>query len=124
MTERIDAKDYAKVAKKKSWSNAKRITTDIGVFDSKGEYVRWLELKLLQMAGEVQHLARQVAFEIRVNGVFIKKYTADFTYYDKKLGQFVIEDFKGRKSREWILTKKLLEAVYPQWAVVESHAKR
>lgn len=124
MTERIDAKDYAKLSKGKSWSNAKIIDTPDGKFRSIGEHNRWKELRLLQSAREIENLSRQVKFEIRVNGFHIKTYSADYTYYDKKFKRFVIEDFKGRRSREWILTKKLLIALYPQWEVLETMAAR
>ena len=38
------------------------IQTEDGKFDSQREYTRWCELKLLQRAGEISDLQRQVKF--------------------------------------------------------------
>lgn len=88
------------------------------VFDSKKEYLRWCELRLLERAGKITGLCRQVEFELIPTqrekstevykagpckglpkpGAVIEKavyYVADFTYYQD--GEYVVEDTKGYK---------------------------
>ena len=40
----------------------KKIDTPDGRFDSRGEYRRWQDLKLLEAAGEIRSLKRQVKY--------------------------------------------------------------
>ena len=99
---------------------AKKVTAPNGeVFDSKAEYRRWCELSLLEKAGKVSGLKRQVTFELIPTqraestevykagpqkglpkpGAIIEKpvkYVADFVYCDED-GTTVVEDTKGLK---------------------------
>ena len=84
------------------------------LFDSQAEARRYAELKLMQRAGEIGHLERQVPFEIipkmkTKDGRTIRatKYVADFTYYTKG-GQYVVEDVKGKKTAVYEIKKKLM----------------
>ena len=45
----------------------RKYSADGEVFDSKKEYQRWQELKLLEKAGEIAELRRQVPFELLHN---------------------------------------------------------
>lgn len=79
---------------------AKKIHVDGMTFDSKAEYRRWCELKLLERTGEITELKRQVSFEVvpkfRYQDGEIQRalhYIADFTY--KENGRLVVEDVKG-----------------------------
>ena len=45
----------------------RKYSADGEVFDSKREYQRWQELKLLEKAGEIAELRRQVPFELLPN---------------------------------------------------------
>lgn len=91
---------------------AKKIVTEDGTFDSKAEYHRWQELKLLEAAGEICGLQRQVEYllipEQREPGNGKKKgkllerkcsYVADFVYAIRNetgfYGPVVVEDVKG-----------------------------
>ena len=71
-------------------------------FDSKAEARRWVELQLLEKAGAINCLQRQVPFAL-VPGVKIKgemrarpavRWRADFVYREK--GVQVIEDVKSK----------------------------
>ena len=91
-----------------------KIEYDGMVFDSKKELRRFKELSLLEKAGEIQDLKRQVKFEVlpaqrepeyitengyvRLGNVLERKvvYIADFVY--TKDGETVVEDVKGYKS--------------------------
>lgn len=68
-------------------------------FDSKGEAKRWSTLLLLQRAGEISELRRQVRFPLFTMGkaghpVQFAVYVADFVYVEK--GERVVEDHKAR----------------------------
>lgn len=94
----------------------RKVVTEDGTFDSVKEYSRWQELKLLQKAGEIYELQRQVPFVVvpnqkDENGKVIERaviYIADFTYRSTKDGRIVVEDTKGMKTREYIIKRKLM----------------
>ncbi len=98
-------------------SNAKygnrKVTADGQTFDSRKEYRRFCELRLLEKAGEVADLRRQVRFELlpaqRIDGKVIERavtYIADFVY--TAYGQTVVEDTKGVRTKEYILKRKMM----------------
>ena len=70
--------------------HAVRCEIDGEKFDSKAERSRWLNLRI---DPEVMHLHRQIEFPLRVRGIQIGKYIADFVYL--RNGVEVIEDAKG-----------------------------
>jgi len=81
-------------------------------FDSKREAARWQELKLLQSAGKIRNLVRQVEFKL-APAVSIKgrkrpalKYIADFAYDDGP--QWVIEDVKGKVTEGYRIKRHLM----------------
>lgn len=92
----------------------------INGFDSMKEYSRYQELKLLERAGKIQGLSRQVPYELLPaqrdeNGKLIFReivYKADFTYWQDD--QFVVEDVKGYKTPEYKLKAKLMYYFYHQ----------
>jgi hypothetical protein len=87
----------------------KRVVVDGIRFDSKREAARWQELKLLERAGEIKGLERQVEYELipKQPGERAVKYIADFRYIDHD-GKTVVEDTKGVKTPVYILKRKLL----------------
>ncbi len=92
--------------------NAVKTTVDGVVFDSKHEADRYSELRLLQLAGEIENLELQPAFEIVVNDKRICKYRADFRYRTVGAKADTIEDAKGVRTPVYRLKKKLVEAMY------------
>lgn len=73
-------------------------------FDSKKEFLRYRELKLLEKNRMITGLERQVSFELIPkqveNGRVVEravKYIADFTYYEN--GKLVVEDVKSPATR-------------------------
>jgi hypothetical protein len=94
----------------RKYNNAVIETTD-GRFDSQREYQRWCELNVLQRAGEISGLHRQVSYDLRVNGVLICRYVADFVYANAG-GVIVVEDVKGVRTGVYLLKKKLMKALY------------
>jgi len=97
----------------------KRITVDGESFDSKKEYARYQELKLLEKTGQISDLRRQVPFELIphqvVDGKVIEravKYIADFVYMEK--GLIIVEDVKSDATRTDVykIKKKLMLSVH------------
>lgn len=94
--------------------NNKKITVNGQVFDSKKEANRYQELLLLEKAGVIKNLSRQVKFVLipsqrDENGKVIERecsYKADFTYEEGI--KTVVEDVKGYRTKEYIIKRKLL----------------
>ena len=78
------------------------------VFDSVKEYHRWGMLKLLERAGRISDLKRQVSYELipKQQGERACRYVADFTYMED--GKLVVEDCKGFRTPEYRLKRKLM----------------
>lgn len=94
--------------------HAVRTTVDGITFDSKAEAARWLDLRLLEKAGKIVGLKRQVPFPLVVNGLLITTYIADYTYTDTLTGDVVTEDCKSPATitPEFRLKMKLLSALH------------
>ena len=96
---------------------AKAETVDGIRFASKREARRWGELQLLQRAGQIMDLRRQVKFHlfgrdgpILTPGGRVAQYVADFVYVDNRNGLEVIEDAKGYPTPEYKLKRAILAA--------------
>lgn len=78
------------------------------VFDSVKEYHRYGILKLLERAGKISDLKRQVKYELipKQEGERACSYVADFTYYED--GKLVVEDCKGFRTDAYKIKKKLM----------------
>lgn len=87
-------------------------------FASKFEAERYRELKLLESAGQISGLELQPRFPLRVEGVLIATYVADFGYIDAD-GKKVVEDVKGFKTPEYRMKRKLFEVCYRPLTVTE-----
>ena len=89
--------------------NNTKIRVDGRLFDSKAEAARWQELCLLERAGEITELERQVEYELipKQKGERSAKYIAEFRYKDHE-GKTVVEDTKGVRTPAYILKRKLL----------------
>lgn len=92
---------------------SRKVTKDGVTFDSVKEYSRFCELSLLEKAGEITNLRRQVRFELipsqKMNGKVVERpvhYVADFVYQEN--GQTVVEDTKGFKTKDYILKRKMM----------------
>lgn len=107
----------AKAPRGKNKYGAKRTEVDGFVFDSKKEARRYGELKLLEQTGQIENLRLQVPYPIKVNGSLITTYIADFVYIEA--GKEVVEDVKGKRTREYIIKKKLMMAVH-EIAILET----
>lgn len=94
----------------------KKIKTDEGTFDSKLELQRWHQLKLMESAGTISDLERQVPFELAPSMVIQGrkkpplKYVADFVY--KQGGEKIVEDAKGVLTDVYIVKRHLMAAFH------------
>lgn len=79
-------------------------------FDSKREARRWLYLVGELRAGRVQFLRRQVIYRIRVKGIRVCNFVADFVYVQD--GRLVVEDCKGFRTAVYKLKRRLMGAVF------------
>jgi len=89
---------------KKTKYNNKKVVVDGLKFDSKKEAKRYMELKILQAAGEISELKMQVPFQLSVC-----KYIADFSYM--RNGKLVVEDVKSKATKRlstYRLKKKMM----------------
>lgn len=90
----------------------KKTEVDGITFDSKAEARRYVDLKLLEKAGQIGDLRLQPVYQLRgPRGGVVCKYIADFEYkeldktgYAKRL---VVEDVKGTRTRLFSLKAKL-----------------
>lgn len=114
----------------------RKITINGIEFDSRKEARRYNELLLMEKAGAIQDLRRQVPFELipaqyedvytgeyyqrgehkgepKLKRVCVEKavtYYADFVYIEG--GETVVEDTKGFKTPEYILKRKLMRYLH------------
>lgn len=107
--------------------HSRKVTVDGDTYDSVKEYRRFKELSLLERAGAIQNLKRQVKYvlipaqreftsEIDKKGNFKKgkllerecAYIADFVYLDMSTGRMTVEDTKGFKTKDYIIKRKLM----------------
>lgn len=88
--------------------------------DSKAEFRRCHELELLERAGEIRDLRRQVKHvlipaQYDSSGKLQEKaitYISDFEYVDVRTGEAVVEDVKGVKTKDYIIKRKLMLWIY------------
>ena len=118
---------------KRKYYNVKTRALDGAVFDSYKEARRWDELLLLQRAGKITDLQRQVRYELipaqyqtyerygkkgqrLKDGVRLLEksvcYVADFVYTIAETGENIVEDSKGVRTKDYIIKRKLMLAVH------------
>lgn len=96
------------------YHNIKTKTADGIIHDSRKEARRWCELKLLEKAGKITDLQRQVPFELipKQDGERACSYVADFVYRDVEANKKVVEDTKGKKTKDYVIKRKLMLYVH------------
>ena len=100
-------------AKTRSKYHNNPVVVDGERFDSVKEAERWCWLCLLQKAGVITDLRRQVPFELipaqKLDGKVVErpvKYIADFVYI--RSGETIVEDAKGVRTKEYVIKRKLM----------------
>jgi len=87
-------------------------------FASKAEGTRYMQLKAMKEAGDIERLELQPAFPLVINSVRIGTYIADFRYCawdeaSQRMDRVIIEDVKGAITSIYALKRKILRALYP-----------
>ena len=79
------------------------------VFDSQREYNRWCNLRMLEKAGKIHDLRRQVTYVLipKQGTTRACTYIADFVYIDSDRNT-VVEDCKGYRTEVYKIKKKLM----------------
>lgn len=96
--------------------HSKKTLCDGILFDSKKEANRYMELKMLKRAGEIEHLRLQPVFKIYPSFVYQGKkypeikYIADFMY--KEGNTWIVEDVKGVRTAVYQIKKKMFLYAY------------
>ena len=104
------------------YGNVKTVIDGI-TFDSKREAKRYQELLLLEKAGQIIDLKRQVKFELTpkqknpVTGKSVREssYIADFVYFDTHHQRIVVEDSKGFSTDLFKFKQKLMLKQFGIW---------
>lgn len=126
MAVRFSPKQFRKLTKQpatQKYSNKKTVVAGL-TFDSKWEAQHWIELRLLESAGQIRNLQRQVRIPVVINGTKVCTFIADFTYDARQdrssliAGDYVwkpvVSDCKSEITRRepyYRLKKKLLKVV-------------
>lgn len=104
---------YQNQNSRSKYHNRKIKDLDGQTFDSKREFRRWNDLQLLERAGVIKDLRRQVKFVLipaqRINGKVVERecsYIADFVY--EADGKTVVEDCKGFRTDTYKLKRKMM----------------
>lgn len=94
-----------------------KTTVDGITHDSAKEARRWAQLEMMQAAGIISELRRQVKFELipkqkRADGKTERpcSYVVDFCYCID--GKRVVEDVKGIRTRDYIIKRKLMLLIH------------
>jgi hypothetical protein len=95
---------------KRSKYGAEKVELEGMKFDSRKEAKRYTDLRLMEKAGDIANLKRQVPYELVVAFTLIATYKADFVYL--KDGKEVVEDVKGYKTEIYKIKKKLMKACH------------
>lgn len=103
--------------KRSKFENKKITDADGTTFDSKAEYRRWNQLALLQRAGHISNLERQVVY-VLADAVVLDgrrkpalRYLADMRYVDAS-GAVVVEDVKGIITPAYRIKRHLMKSIH------------
>ena len=109
----------------RKYKNVKVKTSEGLEFDSRKEYKRYCELKVMETAGLIKDLQRQVKYTLlptqrepdtigKRGGIHKGKlieqecyYVADFVY-SLPNGEIVVEDTKGMRTKDYVIKRKLM----------------
>lgn len=104
----------------------KKVIIDGMEFDSKKEARRWVILKELEKHRQISNLQRQVKYILiptqrepdtvgprggTVKGKILERecaYIADFSYFDERTKEMVVEDSKGFRTADYKLKRKMM----------------
>lgn len=83
------------------------------IYDSRLEARYAATLDLLKRAGQIREWTRQVTVPLEVNGRHVCNMRVDFRVVMPN-GAVEFHEVKGFSTPEWLLKKKLFQAIYPE----------
>jgi hypothetical protein len=95
--------------------NTPTTTSDNYRHASKRQASRWDDLRVMQRAGSIRNLRREVPFDPNVKGVHVCNYIADHVYEERTregLWLPIVEDVKGARTRLYLVKRALMLACY------------
>lgn len=107
----------SKAVARSKYGNHKVVVDGEKVADSKHEFNRLCELKVLQRAGEIKDLQLQVKYQLIPSQKICGKtergvsYVADFVYWTKN-DLFICEDAKGHRTDAYIIKRKMMKLIH------------
>lgn len=122
--DRMTSAEYRKLALQKTAKYRNEpITTPDGWFQSKGEYSRWVELKLLERKGLIKNLKRQTSYRLtdKTRGQRSVFWRPDYQYIEN--GISTVEDFKSPATAKITAFRnkvKMFKQRYPEIRVMVS----
>jgi len=109
------------------YGNVNKIEHNGIKFDSKREFLRYMDLRILERAGQISDLKVHPKFPIVIGGIEIRIYSkryhangrlmyyeADFSYWDAEAKKLVVEDVKmqsGFRTEVYKIKKALMRAM-------------
>ena len=82
-------------------------------FDSMADCIRYGQLNVRKVLGEVSDIKYHHVFNCCVNGVFICKYEVDFAYIECGVEKYEeVKSGTSGKERDWKLRRKLAQAIF------------
>ena len=91
------------------------IEPPVDLFHSTGELERWNNLKLMEAGGLIYELERQKRLPLNITtgfGTFsISTIIMDFAYRKTEDDALVFEDFKGHRTKDYLIKRKLVRAI-------------
>lgn len=105
--------------KQSKYRNKRAKGADGTVYASKHERARYPELLLLERAGKISNIQRQVKYQLLppqrgADGKIVERgvdYIADFVYTTAD-GLTIVEDAKGVRTKDYIIKRKLMLYIY------------
>lgn len=101
-------------------------TMDGILFDSRAEMTRYVHLRMLERAGKIRDLERQVPYQLTTafshpahGKIRAIVYRADFRYLETATNRVIVEDVKGAITDVYRIKRTLLLWRYPEINFVE-----
>lgn len=106
------------IRKINKYHNQKVKTLNHGTFDSKLEFQHFKELEVLEKAGKIDRIFRQVRIPLGKSNAI--KYVADFVFWDIQRDCYVIWDSKGLETKEFKVKRAWLLDDYVGFVFIQA----
>lgn len=114
----VARKMFAQSARPHKYRAQRTVAADGTKYASRREAAYCERLKLEERAGEITDLVLQPSYPLVVNGRLVATYIADARFVDRA-GCVHVIDVKGVRTREYVIKRKLFEALHAPLKVEE-----